>query len=131
MAPAAAQWYEMDMPLFLLTPQNLESEEWALSTHMCPVQVRADDAIQARYRAAAHFDTGRRAAGLTRPWLKVDLASVRAIDDVDAQMPYIEGHTRARAFRRGFHRAAAEAAAVTQAEPQDAETIPRWAQRPR
>jgi hypothetical protein len=96
---------------------------------MCPVQVKADDAIQARYRAATHFDTGRRAAGLTRPWLKVDLASVQSVAEVDPQIPYIEAQARVRPFRRA-HRAAAEAA---MAPPEQAaqEPLPYWAQQNR
>lgn len=119
----------MDMPLFLLTPKSLESEEWALSTHMCPVQVKADDAIQARYRAAAHFDTGRRAAGLTRPWLKVDLASVEPAAEVDAQIPYIDAPIRSRAFRRNLTRRGE--ASLAPPEPALEQPVPRWAQQSR
>src|SRR4051812_11432920 len=110
------------MPLYLLTPSKLESEEWALSTHMCPVQVKADDEAQARYRAATHFDTGRRAAGLTRPWLKIDLASVQQVPKVDAQIPYIEARARVRLLRRRSFKAAEP---MPQQEP-----LPLWAQQP-
>src|SRR3954469_1039222 len=113
----------MRMPLYLLTPRKLESEEWALSTHMCPVQVKADDEIQARYRAATHFDTGRRAAGLTRPWLKVDLASVHEVAEIDAQIPYIEAHARSRLLRRRSFKDA-------EPKPVQQEALPLWVPQP-
>ena len=49
------------MPIFLLTPRELDASDWAMSTHRKPVQVEASDEQEARRLAALRYGLDRRA----------------------------------------------------------------------
>ena len=49
------------MPIFLLTPRELDASDWAMSTHRKPVQVEAHDEQEARRLAALRYSLDRRA----------------------------------------------------------------------
>ena len=85
------------MGTFRLTPVKLGAEEWALSALRTPVQVIAEDAIQARHAAAdqLHWDTppSNHTGGiLHNPWLRTDLVTVEEVAGVDDSLPLLQGH---------------------------------------
>ena len=68
---------------FLLTPQNTDSPEWALSTYMGAIQVEGEDEHHARLRASEYFwkhdSTIMNKYSFRNPWCRPDLAQAELV----------------------------------------------------
>lgn len=73
------------MPIWSLTPVDLDEPNWEASSHRGPVIVRARNEAQARAVAAAAFDvkTGFRPGRGMRvpPWTRATMVRAEHIDD--------------------------------------------------
>ena len=81
------------MPIFLLTPKNLEASDWAMTTCREPVLVEAADEQGARTRAALRYSLAPRNAAGHRigafAWRMESLVSARIVDAADPNLEFI------------------------------------------
>lgn len=73
------------MPLWTLTPLDLDDPNWEASSHRGPVLVRAPNEKEAREVAGRAFDIKTRfppGQGMhSPPWLRPTLVTARRVDD--------------------------------------------------
>jgi len=90
---AAARTIRRAMPIFLLTPKNLEASDWAMTTCREPVLVEAADEQGARTRAALRYSLAPRNAAGHRigafAWRMESLVSARIVDAADPNLEFI------------------------------------------